>query len=195
MPDNPALSQMTDEELAVLSAHSVEAEAELLKRYFRLVRFHAGRYASTPTDADDLTQEGLITLLRVMKEFDASQNKKFSSFAQVCIINKMRSLVRSQQNIALPDEELIQKIEEKGGFINSETPESILMQKESYESCRMQVMALLSDKEWNILQYVLQGASYAETAERLHISVKSVDNAMQRIRRKMRAVQNQDGSD
>ena len=189
MPDNTALSSMTDEELAVLSKNSVEAEAELLKRYFRLVRFHAGRYAATSADADDLTQEGLITLLRVMKQFDSSQNTKFSSFAQVCIINKMRSLVRSQQNTAVPEEDLIRKLEEKGEFIDSETPESILMQKESYESCRTQVMAMLSDKEWNILQNILQGASYAETAERLHISIKSVDNAMQRIRRKMRTVQ------
>ena len=189
MPDNPTLSNMTDEELAVLSQTSVEAEAELLKRYFRLVRFHAGRFASTSADADDLTQEGLITLLRVMKQFDSSQNTKFSSFAQVCIINKMRSLVRSQQNSAVPEEDLIRKLEEKGELIDSQTPETILIQKESYESCRMQVMAMLSDKEWKILQCVLQGNSYAKTAEILHISIKSVDNAMQRIRRKMRTVQ------
>ena len=195
MPDNPKLADMTDEALAVLSNTSVEAEAELLKRYFRLVRFHAGRYAATSADADDLTQEGLITLLRVMKQFDSSQNAKFSSFAQVCIMNRMRSLVRSQQNSAVPEEDLIRKLEEKGEFIDNETPESILMQKESYESCRMQVRALLSDKEWKILQCVLQGASYAETAERLHISIKSVDNAMQRIRRKMRTVQEQDSTD
>ncbi|MBQ8944112.1 MAG: RNA polymerase sporulation sigma factor SigH, partial [Clostridia bacterium] len=49
--------------------------------------------------------------------------------------------------------------------------------------------AMLSDKEWNILQCILQGHSYAETAEILHTSAKSVDNAMQRIRRKMRTVQ------
>ncbi|MBR1555641.1 MAG: sigma-70 family RNA polymerase sigma factor [Oscillospiraceae bacterium] len=189
MPDKSALSCMTDEELAVLSKTSVEAEAELLKRYFRLVRFHAGRFASTSADADDLMQEGFITLLRAMKQFDSSQNTKFSSFAQVCIINKMRSLMRSQQNADIPEEDLIRKLEEKGEFIDSETPETILIRKESYESCRMQVMAMLSDKEWNILQCILQGHSYAETAEILHTSAKSVDNAMQRIRRKMRTVQ------
>ena len=189
MPDKSALGCLTDEELAVLSRTSVEAEAELLARYFRLVRFHAGRYVSAPADVDDLTQEGLITLLKIMKQFDSSQEKRFSSFAQVCIINRMRSFMRSQQNHALPEENLIQKLEEKGELIDADTPESILMQKESYAQCRMQVMALLSDKEWEILQCILNGASYAHTAEILHISVKSVDNAMQRIRRKMRAVQ------
>ncbi len=189
MPDKSALAGLTDEELAVLSRTSVEAEAELLARYFRLVRFHAGRYAATPADADDLTQEGLITLLKIMKQFDSSQEKKFSSFAQVCIVNRMRSLMRSQQNHAVPEENLIQKLEEKGEFVDAETPESILMEKESYAQCRMQVMAMLSDKEWEILQCILSGASYAAAAETLHISVKAVDNAMQRIRRKMRAVQ------
>jgi RNA polymerase sporulation-specific sigma factor len=52
----------------------------------------------------------------------------------------------------------------------------------------MQVMALLSAREWEILQHILDGESYAEAADGLQISVKSVDNAMQRIRRKMRAV-------
>jgi len=192
MPDNLALSNLTDEELAVLSRTSVEAETELLSRYFRLVRFHAGRYAAVSADAEDLTQEGLITLLRVMKQFQPEQKAKFSSFAQVCIINKMRSLVRCQQNIAVPDEELIRSLEEKGGFVDPDTPESIFIEKESYADCCMQVMALLSDKEWEILQCILNGASYARTAEMLGISTKSVDNAMQRIRRKMRAVHSPD---
>lgn len=190
MPDK--LSELTDEELAVLSRNSVEAETELISRYFRLVRFHAGRYAGTPADTEDLTQEGLITLLRVMKQFQPEQNAKFSSFAQVCIMNRMRSLVRRQQNLAVPDEELIRSMEENGSFIDPDTPESILIEKESYADCCMQVMAVLSDKEWEILQYILNGSSYAETANALHISSKAVDNAMQRIRRKMRAVHSRD---
>ena len=188
MPDKQ-LQHLTDEELAVLSSTSVEAEAELLSRYFRLIRFHAGRYAATSADVDDLTQEGLITLLRVMKQFDSSQNTKFSSFAQTCILNRMRSFVRCQQNSALPEEDLLQKLEETGELTDPDTPESIFLQKESYADCCMQIMAALSDKEWNILQCILNGASYAEAAEILHITIKSVDNAMQRIRRKMRTVQ------
>lgn len=188
MPDKQVRS-LTDEELAVLSVNSVEAEAELLSRYFRLIRFHAGRYAANSADADDLTQEGLITLLRVMKQFDRSQNTRFSSFAQTCIINRMRSLVRYQQNTAVLEENLLQKLEETGELTDPDTPESILLRKESYADCCMQVMAVLSDKEWEILQCILNGASYAETAEILHITTKSVDNAMQRIRRKMRTVQ------
>jgi len=185
MSDNQVLQSMTDEELAGLSGTSVEAEAELLARYFRLVRFHAGRYAATPTDAEDLTQEGLITLLHVMKKFEPSQGA-FSAFAQVCIINRMRSLVRQEQHRAEPAEDLLRKLEESGALIDPDTPESILMEKENYVQCRMQIMALLSEKEWTILQTVLEGNTYMQTAEKLGITVKSVDNTMQRIRRKMR---------
>lgn len=188
MPNNSALSQMSDEELAVLSVSSVDAEAELLKRYFHLIRFHAGRYAATPTDAEDLIQEGLIVLLRIMKQFSSSQGTKFSSYAQVCIINRMRSIARNQKNIAVPEEDLLKKLEDSGQLSDLDTPESILIQKESYADCCMQIMALLSEKEWSILQCILNGASYAQTAEQLHITVKSVDNAMQRIRRKMQTV-------
>lgn len=186
---NELLESLSDEELAVLSRESVEAEAVLLVRYFRLVRFHAGRYVSDYTDAEDFIQEGCIALLRAMKQFDASRNTKFSSFAQTCIINSMKSLLRREQSVAVPAEDLLQQMDEFGELTNDDTPESILIQKESYENCRTQVMAMLSDKEWNILQCVLRGSSYIQTAKQLHISVKSVDNAMQRIRRKMRAIQ------
>ncbi len=193
MLNKQALQALTDEELAALSVHSEEAEKELLTRYFRLIRFHAGRYAISAADAEDLTQEGLITLLRIMKQFDRSQNTRFSSFAQTCIINRMRSIVRSQQNAAAAEETLFRKMEETGEWIDPDTPESILLQKESYADRCTQVMEALSDKEWEILRCILNGATYAETAERLHITTKSVDNAMQRIRRKMRTAQQKTG--
>ncbi len=191
MPDKQAMQGLSDEELAVLSRTSTEAEAELLARYFRLVRFHAARYAAGSADAEDLTQEGLIALLHGMKQFDPAQNTKFSSFAQVCIVNRMRSLLRREQDIAVPEEDLFRMLEEQDCLTDRNTPESILIEKESYADCCMQVMALLSDKEWQILQYILSGCSYAQAAAAMQISVKSVDNAMQRIRRKMRAVQSQ----
>lgn len=181
---NKILETLSDEELAVLSRESVDAETVLLVRYFRLVRFHAGRCASVLTDADDLIQEGCVALLRAMKQFDLSRDVKFSAFAQTCIINSMKSLLRREQAVAVPAGDLLQDHQ----FVDENTPESILIRKESYKNCRMQVMAMLSEKEWEILQIVLEGCSYAQTAERLHITLKSVDNAMQRIRRKMRTI-------
>ncbi|MDE6004178.1 MAG: sigma-70 family RNA polymerase sigma factor [Oscillospiraceae bacterium] len=190
MPDN-MLESLSDEELVLLARDSVEAEAVLIIRYFRLVRFHAGRYATSMTSTDDLIQEGCIALLRAIRQFNSTKNAKFSSFAQTCMTNSMKSFLRCEKSIPVPiaTENLLQKIQESDGFIDNHTPENIFIQKENYETCRTEVMAMLSNKEWDILKYILQGCSYAQTAEKLNISVKAVDNAMQRIRKKMRAVQ------
>ncbi len=185
---NAQLEQACDEELVMLARKSADAQAVLLKRYLKLVRYHAGRYASSLVDAEDLMQEGLIALLHAVSEFDAQHGSSFSTFAQTCMINKMRSIGRRSGSCAAPVADIVQIMDEKGKLADAETPESILLDKENYAHCRMQVMALLSAKEWEILQCILAGASYAKAADQLGISLKSVDNAMQRVRRKMRAV-------
>ena len=183
----------TDEELAVLARDSVEAEGILLSRYLRLIRGYASRFAQR-SDADDLVQEGLIALLHAIPQFDPAKEKRFSAFAQVCILNRMRSFVRREQTAASPAEDLLERLEAQGELIDPATPESIFLEKESFQDARMQVMALLSEREWEILQCIMNGASYQQTAEQLGITPKSVDNAMQRIRRKMRAVRSADHS-
>lgn len=185
------LEVLQDEELAEQAKSSVEAEGVLLSRYLRLIRYHAGKLTGS-ADTDDLVQEGLIALLKAIPQFDAERDVHFSTFAQTCILNRMRSFVQKEIRTAAPMENLVQMLEEQGELIDPDTPESILMEKENFAHCRMQVMALLSAREWEILQCVMNGASYTETAAKLEISIKAVDNAMQRIRRKMRAVRSTD---
>ena len=186
-----ALDTQPDEVLVRISGTSVEAEGVLLTRYLHVIENYAkqlaGRY-----DTDDLVQEGLIALLRAAARYDAAQGASFSTFARICILNQMRSFLRREQRAAPPAEDLVRTMEEQGDLVDPDTPESILLEKEEYDRCRMQVMAMLSDREWEILQCIMEGASYAQTAQRLQISQKSVDNAMQRIRRKMRAVRSTD---
>lgn len=184
-----ALETLCDEVLAAEA--TAEATAVLLARYFGLIRYYAGRFSGR-VDAEDLAQEGLIALLQAIPQFDASKNKRFSAYAQVCIINRMRSFVQKENKNAAPVENLLEIMEEQGILSDPDTPESILVEKESFAQCRMQVMAMLSDREWQILQCIIDGCSYAEAAEKLHISEKAVDNAMQRIRRKVRAVRSTD---
>ncbi|MCR4647410.1 MAG: sigma-70 family RNA polymerase sigma factor [Oscillospiraceae bacterium] len=186
-----AFETLSDEALAAAAKDSVEAEGVLLSRYLGLIRYHAGRMAGC-ADADDLVQEGLIALLRAIPQFDGTREVKFSSYAQTCILNRMRSFVQRESRNAVPCDDLVQVMEEQGELADPDTPESILVEKESYAQRRMQVMALLSAREWEILQCVMDGASYAEAAARLGIAEKAVDNAMQRIRRKMRAVRSTD---
>lgn len=187
------LESRTDEELAALAENNFEAEGVLLSRYLRLIRYYAGRYAING-DVDDLVQEGLIALLAAMPQYDPAKGCHFSSFAQVCITNRMRSFVRRELLNPAPAEELITDLEAQGKFVDPDTPESILLEKESFREARMQVMALLSDREWEILQCMLDGATYAEAAVKLGLTVKAVDNAMQRIRKKMRTVRSAEHS-
>ena len=93
---------------------------------------------------------------------------------------------------ASPGEDLLQHLEQQGELVDPDTPESVLLEKERYEDCRMRVMALLSEREWEILQCSLDGMRYQEIAQHLGTTVKAVDSAMQRIRRKMRAVRSTD---
>ncbi len=175
----------SDEELAVLARDSMEAEGILLSRYLHLIQYYAYRYA-VGADADDLVQEGLIALLYAIPQYEPEKGTKFSAFAQVCIQNRMKNVLQKARKFPEP----VENPEEyqRADFIDETTPESILLEKEQSDLFRKQVMEVLSDKEWQVLELIVDGASYAETAEKLGISEKSVDNAMQRIRRKMRSV-------
>lgn len=175
----------SDEELAVLAKHSTEAEGILLSRYLHLIQYYAFRYASG-TDADDLVQEGLIALLYAIPQYEPQKGKKFSAFAQVCIQNRMKNVLLKERKNPEPVENLEEY--QSADFIDEATPESIFLEKEQARLFRRQVMDLLSDKEWQVLELIVEGASYAETAQKLGIPEKSVDNAMQRIRRKMRNI-------
>ncbi len=184
-----ALEAASDEELAVLARESVDAEAVLLTRYLKVIRYHAGRFARSQSDIDDLAQEGLIVLLRAISEFRQERQVKFSTFAHTCILNRMKNVVRREQHGAVSAEEAVLSLEDCIDLVDPDTPESILLEKENFAQCRMQVMAMLSGREWEILQCIMTGDSYQQTAEKLGISEKSVDNAMQRVRRKMRTVE------
>lgn len=181
----------SDEELAVLAKDSMEAEGILLSRYLRLIQYYAFHYASG-ADADDLVQEGLIALLYAIPQYSPEKGTKFSSFAQVCIQNRMKNVLLKNQKNPEPVENLEEY--QSADFIDEVTPESILLEKEQEILFRKQVMEMLSDKEWQVLGLIVEGATYAETARKLGISEKSVDNAMQRIRRKMRSVSHGESS-
>ncbi len=180
------LEAMPDHVLAAMAGSSPDAQTVLASRYLNLIRYHANRYAPTREDAEDLVQEGMMTLLHAATRFQKDRGTAFSVFASACIVNRMRTVVRQQNSAQIAD--LSEELEEHPELTDQVTPESILLEKENYTRCCMQVMAMLSEREWEILQCIMSGASYARTAEQLGISEKSVDNAMQRVRRKMRAI-------
>jgi RNA polymerase sporulation-specific sigma factor len=178
------LQSRTDEELVKIAEKDNCAVDVLISRYTKLIFTKANSYTDTAIDSEDLAQEGIIALLSAISKFDMNKNVKFSTFAEVCINNKMKTaLVRNNRK-----ETLIEEIKISENKVVSESPESILLQKERLKDLYSEMISLLSKREWEIFKFFLNGASYEKIAQQLAISPKSVDNAMQRVRRKMKAV-------
>lgn len=174
---------LTDEELAAAAKKSKSAANALVLRYYKLISFKAGKLSDKNSESEDLFQEGLIGLIKAVDSFDADRGVRFSTYAGVCIMNRMKAyLARSRKDpvpksIDDPNEEQIP---------DKDTPESILADKEVFSELWYAVDNILSDSERQVFCLCIRGHSYAETAGILGISVKSVDNAMQRSRRKIR---------
>lgn len=176
---------MSDEELADRAVSDKLACEALILRYTKLIFIKAAVFSASEADRDDLCQEGLMALLRAISSYDAGRNAKFSTFAEVCIVNQMRT-VRARAAKAPAVCENIDDVSEEV-LSEEETPESIYMNKEFFSELRRAVETELSGTERQVFDSVIRGASYRETASMLGISEKSVDNAMQRARRKIRA--------
>ena len=177
-------SGMSDEELADRAAADKLACEALLLRYTKLIFIKAAVYSASESDRDDLCQEGLMALLKAITSYDKGINAKFSTFAEVCVVNRLRSVCAR----AAKAPAVCESIDDFGEDVlsESETPESIYMNKEFFSELRSAVENALSGTERRVFDTVIRGASYRETAEKLGISEKSVDNAMQRARRKIR---------
>jgi len=186
---------LADERLCAL-AHNGDRDAEeiLVKRYFRLVRQLARPYYLAGGDNEDLIQEGMIGLIYGVREFDDSKSASFHTFAEICIRNRLLSAVRAAArdkhtplNQSVPLE--IPFFDSHTSFfgaplISQANPEDLIIGREGVEDALSDVRRKLSEFEAKILGYYLDGLSIREMAEAVSRSPKSVDNAVQRIRRK-----------
>jgi len=181
------LNSKTDEELAVLGKTDKTAVAVLVSRFSKLVFIKSEIYANSETDSDDLHQEGMISLLKAIEAFDIRKGVKFSTFAEVCITNRMRTVSKkSVRDFSFA--ERIDSDEAADVLSVEETPESIYFYKEFFSELWKDICSVLSLTELNVLTLCVQGLSYKSAAEKLGMTEKSVDNAMQRARKKIRAL-------
>lgn len=175
---------MTDEELVSLAAADKSACEALVLRYTKVIFIKSEIFATPDTDRDDLRQEGLMALLKAVSTYRADKGARFSTYADVCISNQMRSFrARAGKGNAVC--ESLDEVPENS-LSEEETPESILINKEFFSELWYAVENILSESERQTFTLVMRGVSYRETAEKLGITEKSVDNAMQRARRKIR---------
>lgn len=176
------LRGLTDEQLAVLARDDHQkAFALLADRCAPLIRWEASRFRGSSVEPEDLAQEGLLGLLGAVRHFSPG-NASFQTYASVCIRHRMVSVVRKSQAVSVSPAEW----EEVDGLIAEEDadPASLIADQESSRQLYRWLQQLLTPLEYRVLLFRLVGLSYEDTAARLGISSKSVDNAMQRVRRK-----------
>lgn len=176
-----------DDELAVIAKTDKSAAAVLVSRYSKLILVKSEIYAKSGADRDDLNQEGLFGLLSAVSSFNPEKGVKFSTYAEVCIRNRMKTFLSKAQKAASGIQN-IDDIAEKSYLSVDETPESILLDKEYFSELFSGIYSVLSPAELKVFNLCLQGESYKSAAQKLGITEKSVDNAMQRARKKIRAL-------
>lgn len=185
------LDRLTDEELSRLSQQgSDEAAGRLIARYLPMAAAKAAGYYGPGLEQDDLLQEGLLGLWNAVRHYDPARGCGFGTFASQCVTNRICSAVRqslSPRQAPLRDYMSISP-DEEGQAVqlpDAEGPEASFIRKEDKELRSRKMRALLSPREQSVLELYLRGNTYQEISEHLSISPKAVDNALQRVRRKL----------
>ena len=188
-----AYTALPDESLSDLARRGDrDAEEILVKRYNRLVRQLARPFYLAGGDSDDLIQEGMIGLICAVREYDGQRAASFRTFAEICIRNRLYSAVRAAArdkhtplNQSVPLEmSFFDGQSSCFGAMAGENPEDLIIGRERVQDALSDVRKQLSDFEAKILGYYLDGLTIREMAKAVLRSPKSVDNAVQRIRRK-----------
>lgn len=178
---------LTDEELVdILQKHKEPMESAeislLMYRYSRIIRIKASKLKkSADIDSDDLFQEGILGLLDAVRAYN-SEKGKFQSFAEVCILNRMKNAVlKAKGGLRVADDYDFEQITDE----TAHTEDNIIL-KERNEELFKKLSEILSKKELSVLTLYLEGYTYKQIALKLSLSVKSVDNSLSRSKQKLK---------
>lgn len=164
------------------------AEETLILRYNYVVRACARPLFLTGGDSEDLIQEGFLGLLDAIREFKTGRDASFATFAQVCIRNRLRSAIRRASrdkhtplntSLSWESDDVEQKLSPPL------SPEELVIAREEQSESLERMQEGLSPLEREVLGHYLSGLSYEQIARAVGKDAKSVDNAVQRIRRKL----------
>ncbi len=185
-------SALSDDVLAEVSGNGDDnAFNELVIRYLGRIRFIARKYRAQGYDQSDFVQEGLLALLQACKTYNNSGGSTFNTYVSLLVERRFISIIRgSQSKKAVPDSALVQIDGLEDGLIYAApSPEEQLLEKEQLAQVLDGLHALLSAREYEVLMLFASGLSYSKISAKLNISEKSVDNALQRARRKIGATE------
>ena len=170
--------------ISYINSGRYEYLTHLINRYMPYIIKIANKYRGSGVEVEDLIQEGMLALFFAVKSYDESKSS-FSNFAFICINRSIVSSMRSHYAAHRVPDNMISPLDDVVLF-DDNSPEDILIEKEAYISFNDTIKTNLSKLEYNVFYEFLSGSSYAEIADKLDITVKSVDNALKRIRIKLK---------
>ena len=197
------LLDATDDELVLRARAGDDTALEhLLLRYKNFARVKARSYFLIGADKEDIVQEGMIGLYKAIRDFQAERQSSFRAFAELCITRQIITAIKSatrQKHIPLNSYvSLNRPVSHEDGdqdrvlvdVLSTHTaadPVELVISSEEVRSMQTSFSEILSDLEAHVLHLYLEGKSYQEIAVGLKRHVKSIDNALQRIKRKVEA--------
>ncbi|MCR4420311.1 MAG: RNA polymerase sporulation sigma factor SigH [Clostridia bacterium] len=190
---------MEDEEIVELAqAGNDEAQEYLINKYKNFVRAKARSYFLIGADREDIIQEGMIGLYKAIRDFRGEKLSSFRAFAELCITRQIITAIKTatrQKHIPLNsyvslnkpiyDEDSDRTLMDIISGTRISDPEELIISREEFDDIEEKMGEILSSLEWQVLVSYLEGKSYQEIALSLKRHVKSIDNALQRVKRKL----------
>ncbi len=197
--EHVAFDQLDDEMLVIMvhEGHSRALE-HLITKYKNFVRAKARSYFLIGADREDIIQEGMIGLYKAIRDFRGDKFSSFKAFAELCITRQMITAIKTatrQKHIPLNsyvsldkpiyDEESDRTLLDVICGTKVTDPEELIINQEEFDDIELKMSEILSDLERKVLMLYLDGRSYQEISVDLNRHVKSIDNALQRVKRKL----------
>lgn len=213
MTDDEAFAMfadLTDEEVLgrIKDDQDDEAMCYLISKYRNFVRAKARSYFLIGADREDIVQEGMIGLYKAIRDFRNDKQASFRAFAELCVTRQIITAIKTatrQKHIPLNsyvslnkpiyDEESDRTLFDVLSGVKVTDPEELVISHEEFADIEAKMEDILSELEWKVLMSYLDGKSYQEISQELGRHVKSIDNALQRVKCKLDKYMEANGDD
>ncbi|PJI08859.1 RNA polymerase sporulation sigma factor SigH [Clostridium sp. CT7] len=193
------LEDKLDEEIVMMAKLGDEKSQEyLINKYYNFVKAKAKSYFLIGADKEDICQEGMIGLYKAIRDFKPNKLSSFKAFAELCITRQIITAIKTatrQKHIPLNtyislnkplyDEDSDRTLFDVVSGAEVSDPEELIISKEEVKKIKKSMLKVLSGLEIEVLESYLEGKSYQEIAKELDRCSKSIDNALQRVKRKL----------
>mgnify|MGYP001025873922 FL=1 len=176
-----------DQILSNAQSGDTKKQEAIIADYRAMVEMIASKYKDSPMEREDLIQERMIGLLAAIKSYDSSKGASFKTYSKICVDNAMQTALRKFKRLKdIPVQNVVEYMEEEIPVENGfDSAEDIVIARESVSMLTSVLQQNLSDFENEVLRLHIVGCSYNEIAKRLAKTPKAIDNALQRVRKKL----------